>query len=172
LFQIFRICRHGKVPYRRWPQRRFTSAGLLHHPLTRSMDQVAGSSTPAPGPNALPFGTPGATDAAQALCFGASPLVRATALPAPPPRVRKKSGARCCLTRQTRRASCPRLRCPRRSGRSGARPFRARTRHRWARRLSDAADCFAVEGTVSAAGGGTRAGAYARLCHGAGACRL
>jgi hypothetical protein len=56
---------------------------LLHHPLPRSMEQVAGSSTPAPGPNALPFGTPGATDAAQALCFGASPLVRATALPAP-----------------------------------------------------------------------------------------
>ena len=47
------------------------------------MEQVAGSSTPAPGPNALPFGTPGATDAAQALCFGASPLVRATALPVP-----------------------------------------------------------------------------------------
>ena len=39
--------------------------------------------TTAKGPNAMPFGTPGATDAAQALCFGASPLVRATALPAP-----------------------------------------------------------------------------------------
>ena len=36
------------------------------------MEQVAGSSTPAPGPNALPFGTPGATDVAQALRFGAS----------------------------------------------------------------------------------------------------
>jgi hypothetical protein len=48
-----------------------------------SMEQVAGSSTPAPGPNALPFGTPVATGAAQVLCFVASPLVRATALPAP-----------------------------------------------------------------------------------------
>jgi predicted nucleic acid-binding Zn ribbon protein len=47
------------------------------------MELVAGSSTPAPGPNALPFGTPVATGAAQVLCFGASPLVRATALPAP-----------------------------------------------------------------------------------------
>ena len=39
--------------------------------------------TTAKGPNALPFGTPVATGAAQVLCFGASPLVRATALPAP-----------------------------------------------------------------------------------------
>ena len=39
--------------------------------------------TTAKGPNALPFGTPGATDVAQALRFVASPLVRAAALPAP-----------------------------------------------------------------------------------------
>jgi hypothetical protein len=44
---------------------------------------VAGSSTPAPGPNALPFGTPGATDVAQVLRFGDSTLVRVTTLPAP-----------------------------------------------------------------------------------------
>jgi hypothetical protein len=44
---------------------------------------VAGSSTPAPGSNALPFGPPGDTDVAQTFRFGASPLVRATALPAP-----------------------------------------------------------------------------------------
>jgi hypothetical protein len=49
----------------------------------RSMEQEAGSSTPAPGPNTLPFGTPGATDVAQVLRFVASPLVRAAALPAP-----------------------------------------------------------------------------------------
>ena len=65
------------------------------------MELVAGSSTPAPGPNALPFGTPVATGAAQVLCFGASPLVRATALPAPAA-ARKKS-ARCCVSRPTRR---------------------------------------------------------------------
>ena len=49
----------------------------------------------------------------------------------PPPRVRK-SGARCCMTRQTRRASCPRPRSAQ-LRRSGARPERARTRDRWAR---------------------------------------
>ena len=126
--------------------------------------------TTAKGPNALPFGTPGATDVAQALRFVASPLVRAAS---PASWARKVAmGAKCSRTRQIRRASCPRPRCPRRSGRSRARPDRARTRHRWERRLSDAADCFAVEGTVSAAGGGTRAGAHARLCHGAGACCL
>ncbi len=48
-----------------------------------SMELVAGSSTPAPGPNALPFGTPVATGDAQVLCFGDSPLARSTALPAP-----------------------------------------------------------------------------------------
>jgi hypothetical protein len=49
----------------------------------------------------------------------------------PPPRVRR-SGARCCMTRQTRRASCPRPRSAQLRG-SGARPDRARTRNRWAR---------------------------------------
>jgi hypothetical protein len=47
------------------------------------MEQVAGSSKPAPGPNALPFGTPGATPQhpiAQALRF-ASPKVPAAVLP-------------------------------------------------------------------------------------------
>jgi hypothetical protein len=120
------------------------------------MDQVAGSSTPAPGPNALPFGTPGATDVAQALRFGASPLVRATALPAPAAAGAEKRRKVMHDKTNTPRimpapAECPapRIRGKARS-RTNAQSVGAGQRlGPNQEKLSDAAECFAVEGTVT-----------------------
>jgi hypothetical protein len=117
---------------------------------------VAGSSTPAPGPNALPFGTPGATDVAQALRFGASPLVRATALPAPAAAGAEKRRKVMHDKTNTPRimpapAECPapRIRGKARS-RTNAQSVGAGQRlGPNLEKLSDAAECFAVEGTVT-----------------------
>jgi len=188
LIQIFRICRHGKVPYRHWPQRRFTSAGLLHHPLPRSMEQVAGSSTPAPGPNALPFGTPVATGAAQVLCFGASPLVRATALPAPAAAGAVKKRRTVLLDKTNTPAIMPaptKCSAPRTRGKGRSRTpadtvGAAQRLGPNLEKLNDSAECFAVEGTVTGELGrqhyacGWRSASSAGVCRrapGEGACR-
>ena len=120
------------------------------------MEQVAGSSTPAPGPNALPFGTPGATDAAQALCFGASPLVRATALPAPAAAGAEKRRKVLHDKTNTMRimpapteCSAPKIRGKARA-RTNARSVGAGQRlGPNLEKLSNTVECFAVEGTVT-----------------------
>ncbi len=138
LFRIFRICRHGEV---------HTGAGRNDDEgsLSKHGSRWQGARRQYQGPMPCPLARPApqtlhtrcvsaprrATDVAQALRFGASPLVRATALPAPAA-AGAESGARCLRTRQTRRASCPRPRSAQLRG-SRARPDRARTRNRWAR---------------------------------------
>jgi hypothetical protein len=120
------------------------------------MEQVAGSSTPAPGTNALPFGTPCATDAAQALCFGSSPLVRATALPATAAAGAEKRRKVLHDKTNTLRIMPAPTECsaPKIRGKARART-NARSvglSHRLGpnlEKLIDIAECFAVEGTVT-----------------------
>ena len=111
---------------------------------------------PAPGPNALPFGTPVATGAAQVLCFGASPLVRATALPATAAAGAEKRRKVLHDKTNTPRimpapteCSAPKIRGKARA-RSNARSVGAGQRlGPNLEKLSDTAECFAVEGTVT-----------------------
>ena len=90
LIQNIRICRHGKVPYRRWPQRRFTSAGLLQHPLPR-WSRWQGARRQHQGPMPCPLARP-APQTLHRRCVSAPRLWCAPPLcRRPPPRVRKKA---------------------------------------------------------------------------------
>jgi hypothetical protein len=118
---------------------------------------VAGISTPAPGTNALPFGTPGATDAAQALCFGASPLVRASALPAPAAAGAEKKRRKVLHDKTNTpdimpaptKFSAPLIRGKARSCTNAPSVGAGQRLGPNLEKLSDTAECFAVEGTVT-----------------------
>jgi hypothetical protein len=122
-----------------------------------SMELVAGSSTPAPGPNALPFGTPVATGAAQVLRFGASPLVRAAALPAPAAAGAEKKRRTVLLDKTNTPAIMPaptKCSAPRTRGKGRSRTpadtvGAAQRLGPNLEKLNDSAECFAVEGTVT-----------------------